>query len=281
MILQRCRGMDTTIIEDDGGQAPKTVSCENSFRRGTVVTPLAVWEGLEDLYVRLPRLLLNRREWSQNPPLAYPTTIKLTARVVDSEMQLKKSKRRPFVTHSKQVPFYRGQAIMDEPDPVQQAKMVQEAVRPLVQSLVLHSPDPGGLNVTRLNIAVTNFKDIVEMASPNSPSQRRSSAGVVAAFAHQRGKIQTTPGSEALTLSQGRKSSPMVSKRKTPSPTTSMPEGTLPPGIDPDTLAELPSEMVQQILCEYRTIVGMSQTQPAPLPKRKVSKIDDYFSRRK
>jgi hypothetical protein len=91
-LLDLCRGIDHTVVVDDEGGPPKTLSVENSFRRGTTTTMTigvgstlpAQWHDklLGDLYRRLPRLFDDRTAWSTHPELAYPTTIRLTVRLV-------------------------------------------------------------------------------------------------------------------------------------------------------------------------------------------------------
>ena len=95
IILGNCRGLDKTRVVDDQGGLPKTVSCENSFRRGTLCSMKGVWVALGQLFDRLPRLLKDRTSWSKRPDSAYPLTIRLTVRVVDE--CLRSAKRRPFV----------------------------------------------------------------------------------------------------------------------------------------------------------------------------------------
>lgn len=175
-MLQKCRGIDISTVVDDQGGLPKTVSVENSFKRGSVLTQERVCQAMEDLYTRLPRLLHERAGWSTStsskstastslplslslkpPPQDYPTTIRLTARVVVKDPSLQSSptgstRRRPFVTHSKQVAFD-GQAFMNESS--QPATFLRRCVKPLLRELVFKSTD---MDVTRLNIALTNFR---------------------------------------------------------------------------------------------------------------------------
>jgi impB/mucB/samB family C-terminal domain len=295
-LLQRCRGVDTVSITDDDGEAPKTISVENSFRRSTVVTPEAVWRLLEQLYVRLPRLLKDRRDWSRNPKKAYPTIIKLTARTVDSTLQSNPNRRgRPFVTRSKQVPF-RGQELMEEANPHRQATLIQNAVRPLVQSLVLNNTDE--VNVTRLNIAVTKFQDIAEAMDGFGTSQAAATTQQLARCMSQRPAQQlsqtVSKQQPAATLKQPptRSIQPTelhehVDKKQkvtklslSPSSTQSSPECTRKSGcgIDPVTLAELPPDMVKEIVRDYNMVVrnnrlGIKRT----TTKRKAARIDHFF----
>ena len=85
-LINRCRGLDETEIIDDEGEAQKTLSIENSFRRGSVTTMEAIWRGLLDLFVRLPLLLRDRASWSGCPKKAYPMTIRLTIRRLDQKL---------------------------------------------------------------------------------------------------------------------------------------------------------------------------------------------------
>jgi len=153
-LIQQCRGLDTSEIVDDEGGLPKTVSVENSFRRGTVCTLEAVNAALEDLYRRLPLLLQDRTSWATDPEKAYPTTIRLTIRMVDQQLALRK-KRRPYVTKSKQASIDGKRSFLQESMIERQSQRIQQYVKPLLQQLL-----PTVINVTRINIAVTNFQDV-------------------------------------------------------------------------------------------------------------------------
>lgn len=312
MLLRRCKGVDTTTIVDDRGEAPKTVSCENSFRRGTVLTPEAVWKGLDDLYVRLPRLLKDRREWSKQPTRAYPTTIRLTARVVDKKLLVgtSKQRRRPFVTRSKQIPFTGGRDILDETDAIRQKAIVQNTIRPLVLSLVLNAVKPEDLNVTRLNIAVTNFQDVTNPADTkmmfpqggNSPGLTQQSLTMdhftspgrasqsKPSFLSQK-RVQTNSSSRhpasSLELAfkkqrQDQPSKPDRTRSTAPRVSPSRNNATnLPSGLDPATLAELPPEMVKDIIRDYNDVVSNRDSkQNKPKSKAKAARIDRFFARR-
>ena len=155
MILQNCRGLDETRIIDDQGGVPKTVSCENSFRRGTLRSMVGVWVALDQLLERLPRLLKDRTSWSRCPSKAFPLTLRLTARVVDES--LRNTRRRPFVTRSIQCRFD-GQRLLKIQALARQSEIIKLAVTPLVRQL-LGSRTANDIDVTRLNIALTNFQD--------------------------------------------------------------------------------------------------------------------------
>lgn len=153
--INLCRGFDDSPVLDDGGGLQKTLSVENSFRRGSVRSKEAVLAALESLYRRLPRLFKKRIEWSNLPERAYPKTIRVTARSMTQDSARSGSRRRPFVTHSQQAAFD-GVSLL-RVDAEKQASILREAVKPLVQSLVYSKRD---VNLTRLNIALCNFQDI-------------------------------------------------------------------------------------------------------------------------
>lgn len=141
---------------DDQGGLPKSLSVENSFRRGTMRTMRSVWDALDQLLERLPRLLRDRTSWSDHPDRAFPTTIRITARVIDE--RLRSTKRRPYVTKSAQK-MLDGQSLLLMKDLGKQSEMLKCAVTPLVRQL-LGSSDAKDLDVTRLNLATSNFQDI-------------------------------------------------------------------------------------------------------------------------
>jgi DNA polymerase iota len=171
LLIQHCRGLDTTEIVDDEGRLPKTVSVENSFRRGTIQTLEAVKQALEDLYRRLPLLLQDRASWAADPQKAYPITIRLTIRMVDPQLALVK-KRRPYVTKSKQSSIDGKRYLVQESDLQVQTKNIRRHIKPLLQQLL-----PSVINVTRINIAVTNFQDI-SLAQATSTESTRASGQV-------------------------------------------------------------------------------------------------------
>jgi len=104
--------------------------------------------------VRLPRLLNDRRLYSHQLDLSYPTTIRFTARVLN--IKLSSSTKRPFVTSSKQCKFD-GRTLMLTNDVDKQSTILRTEVCKLVKEMF---PRNEILNATRLNVAVTNFADI-------------------------------------------------------------------------------------------------------------------------
>lgn len=128
---------------------------------------------MEDLYRRLPRLLKDRKEWSNDPMRAYPTTIRLTVRHV---VKLVKSDQRrlPVEFRSKQMAFNGRSLIDDKLNGQEVAALLRQFVSPLLHSLVLSSND---INVTKLNIGLTNFQDLpVSISSPNANQTRKASS---------------------------------------------------------------------------------------------------------
>lgn len=173
ILLHLCRGIDTSQVVDDEGGLPKTVSVENSFRRGTVCSMEVLHEAMEDLYRRLPRLVENRKAWSDHPDKAFPTTLRLTVRQVDNTLRRGK---RPFVTYSRQVPLKNAFFSCGNGNGTseQWSKAVRRLSQPLLQSLVLQQSADDGIDVTRVNIAVADFQDILPPAPsfadhPNHP----------------------------------------------------------------------------------------------------------------
>ena len=169
LLLQRCRGLDETEIVDDEGGLPKVVSVENSFRRGTVCSMDSIQNALDDLYQRLPLLLNDRTSWSNLPDKAYPTTVRMTIRMVDHQ---KVVSRRPFVTKSKQSPITKEvgkKLIPPQQDQSTQSLLMKQLFAPLLRELLLLTRCQG-INVTRLNIAVTNFQDVRRPVASGQPS---------------------------------------------------------------------------------------------------------------
>jgi hypothetical protein len=282
------------MIEDDQGGPPKTVSVENSFRRGSTRTLDAVWAALDELFVRLPRLLKDRKSWSPLPQSAYPRTIRLSLRMVDAS--LRNRKRRPFQTTSKQAPFD-GNSLMREQDLHKQSDLLKRSVFPLVHQLVeAHHGEE--IDVTRINIAVTNFQDIP--APPAGITKAGTFAHVFSSETLSKQKPCPTAGASQMSVHRGRmeakgsifrselsrkkeleKSKEMyfapkaanksdggsVYKQKSryfgdralPSEQASQ--------IDRSVLAELPSDIAEEIREEY-------------LPKSKKRRIDQFFSRK-
>ena len=245
--------MDDTRIKDDAGGLPKTVSVENSFRRYTVTTETAVWNSLQDLFWRLPRLLDDRQHNSEHPDRSYPTTVRLTAGMVDT--RLLPTKKRPFVTKSKQCSL-NGKALMAETSDAKRSEMIQQAVTPLVNSLILNDSD---INVVRLNIAVTGFQDLsTESSSPQQASPWATFA-TKGGSKRQRTQLEIIGDSSA---NQTRKVEAVAgSIHTTGSNASSM-------AVDPAVLAELPADIRAEVCQTFNA---------KDTPKRT---IDQFFAKK-
>lgn len=248
--MSKCRGIDSTCIQDDGGGLSKTVSVEDSFRRHSVMTTDSVFHAVQDLCWRLPRLLDDRRINSHSPDQAYPTTIRVTAGVVDG--RLATTKRRPFVTKSKQCNFASvGKALMATSDEVERSEILHEASRPLINGLLCNG---GEIDVVRLNIAVTGFQDLA--APAESPS---TASSPWAAFSTKRGPVEqecsdckkTKPEATISNDAKQKKVPPLLFAKK--SGATGKQKGRSfvhhsTTDIDPAVLAELPADIQAEVL---------------------------------
>jgi hypothetical protein len=117
---------------------------------------------MEDLYRRLILLLHDRKEWSEYPSLAYPMVIRVTARS-SFDLVGKGRRDRSFTTRSQQSKFEGGRTICNDGLSTSDAVWVlRQSVTPLLHSLLFTSQ---AINVTRLNLCVTNFQDIGNRSS--------------------------------------------------------------------------------------------------------------------
>jgi hypothetical protein len=147
-LLDLCRGIDTSTVVDDHGGLAQTLSVENSFRQGTLQTRQAMLQAMEDLYKRLPILLTERTNWSSNPKLAFPQTLRLTIRSVSPHNNQR-------LTHSKQIPIDGNRLSGKDP-----SDLLRHWVVPLLDLLLVSvAHKDGAMDVTRINVALTNFQD--------------------------------------------------------------------------------------------------------------------------
>lgn len=244
--------MDPSQIYDDEGGVPKTVSVENSFRRGTLVTQQRLSEEMEQLYRRLPRLLLERQEWSISPRLAYPTKVRLTLRTVDEQLVL--TRRRPFVTRSKQR-LFDGKAFARINDTNQRASFLRKALVPLLQAFGLKSDQ---INVTRVNIAVTDFQDISARQPSSSIRQSQTCQSKLSAFI-------TRTKTSSPNNNQAHLKLPRVKAASTGSSLDEQASTFHRNDMNPSILAQLTPDTI-------------SESRRAKPQKRK--RIDEYFTRR-
>jgi hypothetical protein len=181
IILKKCQGIDDSIIIDDQGSLSKTLSVENSFRRGTMTNPNDIIVSMESLYSRLCRLVNQRiRQYHKNTPtvtstthngllvMEYPNTIKVTIRFVmndgtndenNKNNNMNPRKRHPTVTRSQQLSWDNGKKLMYEGDMMKQIQYLRQGISPILRSLMIFPSKNNGnhLDVTRINIALTNF----------------------------------------------------------------------------------------------------------------------------
>ena len=98
--------------------------------------------------------------------LAYPNTLRVSIRLVDESL-MGESKRRPFVTKSKQANFDGSSfhQILSLDDRAH--SLFSKFERIVKELLFIHQKD---LNVTKLNIAAVNFQDVLEKEKRNKIS---------------------------------------------------------------------------------------------------------------
>ena len=269
-LLLKCIGIDETPVEDDAGGLPKTVSVENSFRRGTVISRKAVMDAVNDVCRRLPELLRERVAISNNPSLAYPSTLRLTVRLVidpnssDSKRALQ-GRRRPFETFSCQT-IFPGQKLLVMEDS-EKPNFLFDKMSPMLRTLVLDKPV---FDVTRLNLGVANFHDLETgsgtVASPAKQQQTmlRQSMSVT-----KSSQTQTTILSQAIKSSQTpRKEQGAVLAKRSPPPDEASLRAS---DIDPAVLEELPPDIRAHIRRSF----------PPATASRKKTRIDDFFQPKK
>jgi len=181
LLINRCKGVDTLAIIDDGGGINKQVSVEDSFIRGSLTSMDGVIQNLNLLFVRILRLLDKRKKSSQKPHEAYPRVLRLTARIVDRSV----TSRRPFRNISKQAAI-NGNLLMEMQDREERIDFLKKHTIPLL-NILQNVTD--GLNVTRLNLASASFADIGLSSSSDQSVARTTQKNVSSFFQCQ----QSTP----------------------------------------------------------------------------------------
>ena len=252
LIYSRCRGVDPVHLEDDDGGLTKTVSVEDSYKRGSLRTMDGVQKALNVLYHRLPALLDDRRADSDRSDLAFPHTIRFSARVVDEAVG---HKRRPFVTSSKQCKFD-GKSLMMLREMNDRVDVLRKAVDPLMKQVLR---DDGKLDVTKLNIAVTGFADVCVGAAVGTGGQQSMAAFFGAGSARMKSSVSSKVGVKRAApapvhtldgLFRANKSASPVArespKKKTDTCTPIQQHPTT--KIDPSFLAALPPDLRAEVL---------------------------------
>ena len=280
-MISLCRGLDDTQVEDDHGGLAQTVSCEESFMRGTM-TNFEMLRPIIDnvLSHRLPRILKDRISWSSAPELAYPRTIRLTVRKVVCKAPSGRS--RPFVTNSKQSPLD-GKALLKlQDDHEAQGKFLKPIILSLFNALM---DDPSKFDITRFNVAVCNFHDLGQNARV-SPSNKLCASpprkdridnhftqdvvlSQVISPPIEKSMVASSPKSPAQTAAtkpvpSSTKVQPCVHKDEASTAIQAC-------DIDPEVLAELPPDIAAQVQREYH--LGGSGAKAKKKPKL----MHDFF----
>lgn len=290
LLCSRCQGVDPVSLEDDDGGLTKTVSVEDSYKRGSLRTMDGVQKALNALCHRLPALLDDRRADSDRSDLAHPTTVRFSARVVDETME---QKRRPFVTSSKQCKFD-GKALMMSREMNDRVDILRSAVDPLMKQILR---DDGKLDVTKLNIAVTGFADISVGVTVDTGSQQKSMAAFFGAgSAGGKSSVSSTvpvgvgvkraapsPVQTLDDLFWAKKSASPVArespKKKTDTPIQQHPSTK----IDPSFLAALPPDLRAEVLASNQVQNAQRFGKNAESSKKKKGtsssngRIDNFF----
>jgi len=245
LLLSRCAGTDPAPIEDDGGAPPATVSVEDSFVRGSVTSMDAVRRALDELLPRLLRLLDRRRggDTAAAAP-SRPAALLLTVREVD--LTAAAGRRRPFRTRSKQGALDGGGG-----DDAARLAVVGRTVEPLLAALL---GGPGGIDVTRLNLAALSFADA------GTPAQRTTPASQLPVSHYfSRGDVGAAPGpaqkpSGREKAGEDRDGSAGGARKRTVGENVKAlgggavpPSPAPPPGVDPSVFAALPPDIAREV----------------------------------
>ena len=125
ILHSKCIGNDTTKFIDDNGGMTKTVSVEDSYKRGTIKTTQQIYSKLEELCIRLPHLLNDGKLDSNQSDLAYLSTIRITIRMKDVSNP---NVKYPFVKKSKQCHFIHGKTLLCSNNEKTKASIVRNAI---------------------------------------------------------------------------------------------------------------------------------------------------------
>jgi hypothetical protein len=265
------------MVVDDLGGIPKTLSVEVSYRRGTVCTQERVLILVEDLYIRLPRLFKNRTEWSTDKQNAYPTTIRLTVRSVAQSASVSTSKR-PFEARSQQSSFDGRALLMNQSSVHQQRNLLRSAISPLLNSLVFSSSSSGGIDVTKINIALCNFQDVHTRSTVDVIRDGTTLRNFYAGLAGSKSDTKSHSHPKRTRTAETVGGSPVSAT--TPNFSEAAVASILPSdcdsiGVDPSFLSELPPDIAAEVMRDLR----MNQPNNTASPRRK-QRIDQYFPKK-
>jgi len=161
LLQQRCRGIDNTIIEDDFGALPKSVSVESSHRQNSVTNSSSVFSHLYELFLRLSKLLDERKMNSEYPCLAHPTLIRITLRncIPDKDVKARS------LTMMKQSSF-NGKSLLQHENVNERVRIFCRATSFLVEDLLSKLSSGSKLNITRINVGTSCFPDLKNKKNP-------------------------------------------------------------------------------------------------------------------
>jgi len=287
ILYARCRGIDPVHLEDDDGGLSKTVSVEDSYKRGSLRSIDAVQKALHVLYQRLPELLDDRQADSDRSNFAYPSTIRFSARFVD---EMARHERHPCITSSKQCKFD-GKFLMMSAERCDRVDILRRAIDPLMNQVLC---DNRKLDVTKLNIAVTGFADIAIGGASGTDSQQKPMTEFFAGAkgsGRKKSSASGNAGAKRKTLDklfQVDKSSSLTTgtneSPKKRSGAATIRDEQAPPKIDPSFLAALPPDLRAEILADNQVQNAERLRQSADSGNKKKKKgsggngrIDNYF----
>ncbi len=272
-IIKRCKGVDTKTIIDDEGGLPKQISVENSFVRGSLTTIVNMKKELYILFGRLLRLLDNRIKESHNPHAAYPTSIRLTARSVDSSVACKRDRTTRILTRQRD---FDGKLLVRKTSSNRERiDFLKTSTENLLQILdTCH-------NITRLNLAVLNFRDIKEKlgerckgqtrlstffhASPMSDNQRIQFKDKPMTETESIGEINNDNSKEFLgkrsrqekhNVSEGK-----YHKKHVAEIVTKISINECPSGMDPTVFYSLPPDIAREVITNHHSATGKKRHQ--------------------
>ena len=287
ILYERCRGIDPVHLEDDDGGLSKTVSVEDSYKRGSLGTIDGVQKALHVLYQRLPELLDDRQADSDRSDLAYPSTIRFSARFVD---EMARHERHPCITSSKQCKFD-GKFLMMSAERNDRVNILRRAVDPLMNQVLCDAD--GKLDVTKLNIAVTGFADIAIGGTSGTDGQQKPMTEFFAGAngsGRKKSSASGNAGAKRKTLDKffqdiDKSSSPTTkSSPKKRSGAAAIRDEQAPPKIDPSFLAALPPDLRAEILADNQVQNAERLRQSADSSNKKKKKgpggngrIENYF----
>jgi len=255
-------------IVDDGGRVAKTVSVEDSFRNGSITSQSQIFEAIEPILGRLPILLEERRWNSTMPSLAFPNTIRVCMRnLITNDESLENSARRRVSTSRQQK--VDGQVIMSKLNENEQIDILRAAIIPLVKGILDEGNNINNdirKNITRINIAVTNFADIKEEGSKRAAG--KDMASITSHFSRMKRKVPSKEVEHKLHSCAKTEPSPVPLENQKKRSHHQYSEESIPDWIDPDVLSELPADIVNDILNQNSDSLKKPESRQSTKKKR-------------